>query len=204
MSVSNLLGLLCLAGVLTGCAAPRRDITLFTTAQLREHLDRLTVSGFDKIIDKYATQYGLPATYLYAIASRETNCRNILGDSENGVGLFQIDARHHPIAREFRETGQWRSDPEPLIAYGVELLAKNMRHAEQELHAFPRHVHFHVVASSYNCGTRALNIPKQTGKDSDTCTTGGNYAQDVLFRKAVFDEILSTGTKGAVMSSANE
>jgi hypothetical protein len=141
MSVSNLLGLLCLAGVLTGCAAPRRDITLFTTAQLREHLDRLTVSGFDKIIDKYATQYGLPATYLYAIASRETNCRNILGDSENGVGLFQIDARHHPIAREFRETGQWRSDPEPLIAYGVELLAKNMRHAEQELHAFPRHVH---------------------------------------------------------------
>ncbi|MGI8421586.1 MAG: hypothetical protein ACR2MU_04910, partial [Gaiellaceae bacterium] len=39
--------------------------------------------------------HGLPAGFLLAFASRETNCRNIAGDGGHGRGVFQIDDRFH-------------------------------------------------------------------------------------------------------------
>lgn len=182
---------LALAVLLAACAPSGGHIVLPPSAPLQEQLDRLASKGFDKMLDKYARWYDLPVTYLYAIASRESECRNVLGDNGNGVGLIQVDVRYHPMAREFRDSGRWVGEPEPLIAYGVALLAEGLRQARAEMPGYSRHVHLHVAASAYNCGPTAVGIARQGGRDPDVCTTGANYAHDVLTRMAIFDELLA-------------
>ena len=51
------------------------------------HLDRLCLDAERKA--------GLPHGMLLAIASRETGCRNVVGDGGHGRGVFQIDDRWH-------------------------------------------------------------------------------------------------------------
>ena len=47
------------------------------------------------------TRYGFPPCLLHAVASRETNMRNIRGDGGHGHGVFQLDDRWHQIPPGF-------------------------------------------------------------------------------------------------------
>ena len=46
-----------------------------------------------KFFKTAAERYQLPPEILLAIASRETNMRNIIGDGGHGYGIMQIDDR---------------------------------------------------------------------------------------------------------------
>src|SRR5262252_2421269 len=104
--------------------ATKKDILL--------QLHSLRHTGFDAKLENSASRNHLPATLLFAIASRETNCTNELGDyrdgAAHGVGIIQIDIQHD-IALRARDDGTWKTNPDPLIDFGAEMLAQNLSDA---------------------------------------------------------------------------
>ena len=92
------------------------------TSQLLIQLKRLRDTGFADKLEQHATDHNFPTPFFFAIASRETNCQNILGDKQNGVfhgvGIVQIDIQH-PIAKTARDNGTWKTNPDPLIEFGA-------------------------------------------------------------------------------------
>src|SRR5436309_2027570 len=91
--------------------------------ELLKQFHRLQKTGFEDRLATAAAAHGLPAPYVFAIASRETNCVNKLGDKRkgvfHGVGIMQIDIQH-PIARDARDDGSWETNPQPLINFGAQ------------------------------------------------------------------------------------
>ncbi len=133
-----------------------------TAAQLQVQLDRLKTTGFDVLLANAATANSLPIPFLFAIASRETNCRNILGDTKadgpHGVGIIQIDIQH-PIARVARDSGSWKTNPVPLIEFGAKLLAADIIQVQHNLPALTGNDVLKVAASGY----RLRNRPRHPG-----------------------------------------
>jgi hypothetical protein len=41
--------------------------------------------------------HGLPRCLLYAVGSKETNLRNVVGDGGHGHSVFQLDDRWHQV-----------------------------------------------------------------------------------------------------------
>lgn len=162
-------------------------------AELAIQLQRLRQTGFYDKLDPEAILNGFATTFFCAIASRETNCVNELGDFQggqyHGVGIVQIDIQHD-IARQARDDGTWKTDPDPLIAFGAQLLADNIAQART---AFPNGTgddQLKIAASGYNCGM-ARAIAGANAGDSDLHTTGHDYGADVMARKAIFDGLIS-------------
>jgi hypothetical protein len=81
--------------------------------QLLTQQRRLRASGFDLLLTEFGAANNLPTAFVFAIASRETNCKNILGDKRpdgfHGVGIIQIDIQH-PIALAARDSGAWQTN----------------------------------------------------------------------------------------------
>lgn len=100
---------------------------------IRTQLRRLREKGFAEKLDRAAVMHEFPAAYFFAIASRETNCKNILGDLRDGqfhgVGIIQIDIQHS-IARKARDSGSWKTNPDPLIDFGAQILQSNVSKAK--------------------------------------------------------------------------
>jgi hypothetical protein len=166
---------------------------MVTKDQLQTQLQRLRSTGFADKLSTQATAKGFPVPFFFAIASRETNCVNELGDYQNGeahgVGIIQIDIQH-PIARQARDDGSWKTNPDGLIAFGAQLLAQNIEQAKQ---AFPQYTaadQLKVAASGYNCGISNA-ISGATAGDSDRHTTGHDYGEDVISRMGIFEELLN-------------
>src|SRR5262249_37080650 len=146
-------------------------------------------TGFADKLAHHAADHQLPLPYFFAIASRETNCTNKLGDRDkhgefHGVGIVQIDIQHE-IARKARDSGSWETDPDPLIAFGANLLAKNIQRAAQAFPDFTPQQHRKIAASGYNCGIEKAILGSQNG-DSDIHTTGKDYGRDVMARMEIF------------------
>ena len=173
-----------------------------TQSEVSTELARLRSTGFQPILSQHATANGLPPSFLFAIASRETNCSNILGDFQqgkaHGVGIIQIDVQH-PLALEARDSGSWKTQPEPLIEFGAKLLAANLvqvshllvdlKSATDKFVMNGRNDLLRVVASGYNCGiSRAISAARNG--DSDPFTTGKDYGRDVIARMLLFDAVL--------------
>jgi hypothetical protein len=156
-------------------------------------LTRLRNTGFDAKLKAQADDRGFAPSYFFAIASRETNCVNELGDFQNGeahgVGIIQIDIQHE-IAKTARDSGSWQTDPDPLIAFGAQVLAANIAAAATAFPNLGDNDHLKIAASGYNCGIQRAIAAAQSG-DSDTHTTGHNYGQDVMVRKALFDQLIA-------------
>jgi hypothetical protein len=169
-------------------------MTPLTEEQAAQQLQYLAESGFQAKLSAAATAHGLPATFAYAISSRETNCRNILGDYQNGqaraVGLLQIDIQW-AIARQARDDGTWQTNPDPLIDFGVNMLAENLNAAKQRLPSLSLEQQLKVTASGYNCGIGRAIQSVLDGVDSDVHTTGGNYGADVIGRQALFADLVA-------------
>jgi hypothetical protein len=165
------------------------------TAQLQIQLDRLKATGFADMLAQSAQANNLPKTFFYAIASRETNCRNILGDVQadgaHGVGIVQIDIQH-PIAKLARDSGSWNTSPAPLVEFGAKLLAVDIDQVKHNLPNLQGNDILKVAASGYNCGiTRAIRAAGFAAGDSDIFTTGKDYGKDVIARMAIFDQLLT-------------
>ena len=164
-----------------------------TQSELRIELARLRATGFESKLAAQAAGHGLPAALLFAIASRETNCVNCLGDfaqgEAHGVGIVQIDIQH-PEARQARDDGSWRTNPDALIGLGAQLLADNLERARQEFPGLSGDEQMKIAASGYNCGMGAAIAGARAG-DSDQNTTGHDYGEDVIARMKVFEALMS-------------
>src|SRR6266700_8225698 len=126
-----------------------------TKAELSIQLRRLRQTGLAAKLEQQATAQNFPLTFFFSIASRETNCTNELGDFVNGeahgVGIIQIDIQHD-IARRARDDGSWKTNPDPLIQFGAELLARNITQAQQQFPSLTAEQQLKIAASGYNCG----------------------------------------------------
>ncbi len=168
--------------------------------ELQNELQRLRESGFDVKLTEQAQANGLSPTFLFAIASRETQCANILGDFQNGeahgVGILQIDIQH-AVARQARDDGSWKTNPDPLIAFGAQLLADNIRQVSAALPGLSGEDQLKVAASGYNTFIGTAIKDARNG-DSDVHTTGHNYGADVMARMAVFDQLTAQAAAAGV------
>jgi hypothetical protein len=164
-----------------------------TLDQLQPHLQRLRQSGFDLKLASQAGANGFAPEFFFAIASRETNCVNELGDFQSdgahGVGIVQIDIQH-PIALQARNDGTWKTNPDPLIAFGAQLLASNIHQAMSVFPGLSTDQYLKIAASGYNSGMGNA-IAGQRNGDSDQRTTHGNYGADVMARMAIFQQLAS-------------
>ena len=162
---------------------------------LLNQLHSLRHTGFFERREQAATKHGFPTAFLFAIASRETNCINELGDPRggefHGVGIIQIDIQHE-IARKARDNGTWKTNPDPLIEFGAQLLQDNIKAAGKEFPSFTEAQQLKIAASGYNGGIKNAISGAHHG-DSDVHTTGRNYGRDVMTRMAIFEELIAEG-----------
>lgn len=162
---------------------------------LLNQLHSLRHTGFDQKLQHAAEAHGLTTPFFFAIASRETNCLNILGDFQHGqfhgVGIVQIDIQH-PIALQARDSGSWKTNPDPLLDFGAQMLADNISKAKQQFPNLNAQSQLKIAASGYNCGMGNA-IKGANHGDSDMLTTGHDYGRDVMTRMAIFDELIGEG-----------
>ena len=150
---------------------------------------------------KAGRDYDWPPALLMALASRETNMRNIVGDGGHGYGLMQIDVRTAP---DFCHSGVWRN-VELGIQKGAQILDAKRTEIE---HGYGHSLHVggytflgrqvdavhltRVSVAAYNCGLWAYYCYSK-GEDPDRLSTGHNYSADVLRRMVEFTELLGEG-----------
>ena len=97
-------------------------------------------------------KYDLPEGTLLAIASRETNMRNITGDGGHGRGVFQIDDRWH--ADWLRKHGAGGPGQVPPVRdaafYAASIIAANLDAAKDA--GVPKEERMRVALAGYNAG----------------------------------------------------
>jgi hypothetical protein len=145
---------------------------------------------------------GIGAALLLAIGSRETNLRNIVGDSGHGRGWLQIDDRfHHIWLSKHRgcSSGSFiatfasalpKGRVPTLTAstlYAVDLLRGNARFALT--HGVPTAQKTRFAVAAYNAGAGGALKGFQAG-NIDLKTAHQDYSADVLQRKTVVGRFL--------------
>ena len=157
-----------------------------TKAQLKRQIDAARASKLFDHLAIAASMNDLPLAFVLAVASRETNIRNISGDGGHGRGVIQIDIRYHHIAR----ITDFRAHPEILIRYGCKMLADNIAWASRWKPGYTKKQHLKMAAAAYNCGRGGVIKALPTG-NCDARTTGKDYGADILQRMALATEILA-------------
>lgn len=151
-----------------------------------------------------AAKFGHTTADLMAIASRESNIKNIIGDNGHGYSLMQLDIRSYP---EFCKSGKWK-DAEASIFKGASALAAKrdviekvskqkrgiVKFSNGSTASFvPREMSNadlrRITIAAYNCGGAAY-YHFSKGNDPDRGTTGKDYSKDVLARSKEFQELL--------------
>ena len=132
----------------------------------------------------------LPQGLLLAIASRETGCRDVVGDGGHGRGVLQIDDREH---REWL-AAQGANAPGALppvgeaCRYAARLVVDALVFARTR-GVSPRD-RLKFALSAYDAGTERALEGYRRG-DSDLGTAGGDYGADVVERLRVVQRWLS-------------
>jgi hypothetical protein len=101
--------------------------------------------------------HGMPKLLLYAVGSRETNLRNVVGDGGHGHGVFQLDDRSHAIPPGFDR----------------DVRAQARKAAEMLEAGFRRFGDWVKSCNYYNSGSPETRH-----------TTGRDYGPDVMERQA--------------------
>lgn len=186
------------AGALLSLAIKRSVVAAWTVADLIRQFDRTEQRGWLPYFSEAAKKYNFDQDVLMAIASRETNIQNILGDGGHGHGIMQIDDRSYP---DFCNSDDWK-DPRKNILKGGEVLNSKRkdisdsvgRRNECKGNRFQGLTlsDLGLLRSSiaaYNCGCRAYYAICVYG-NPDRSTTGGDYSADVINRAEVFNRLL--------------
>jgi len=137
----------------------------------RYHLPR--IKAWYGFFDAASKDAGVPVSVLAAIACRETNVRNISGDSGHGHGVMQIDDRSHSAFTSSQAV--W--DVGQNILYAARLLASNIRDAAS--HGIDDFNSLRVAVAAYNHGPGAIHDYQVHG-NPDLNTYNGDYSRDVL------------------------
>jgi peptidoglycan hydrolase-like protein with peptidoglycan-binding domain len=149
--------------------------------QLAEQVSRSRARGWAPIMSKAEKRHDLPAGLLLAVASRETDMEDIVGDKGHGRGLFQIDDRFH--AEWLAAHGAPGPATTPRVGDAVEfaasMLESNLAFAMQN--GVPAADQVRFACSAYNAGPGGALTGQRSG-DCDRKTTGGDYGRDVLER----------------------
>jgi hypothetical protein len=141
---------------------------------------------------------GIGGELLLAIGSRESGMRNIVGDSGHGRGWLQIDDRYHQawLADHLgcKSGSWWPSFTHSALDGGycprfsdacwraISLLRTNRQFAKNR--GVPDKYLTRFAVAAYNAGaTGALRGWREHG-DFDHFTTGGDYSDDVIGRRA--------------------
>jgi hypothetical protein len=168
---------------------------------LGEQVRRAQDAGWDVLFATSEYAHGLPLGLLWAVASRETMMKDIVGDFGHGRGLMQIDDRSH---------GKWLRDHgvpglvvavspdeaakkgievnpgdlgKPPVADAIEYAGKLLdgARAEGRARGVKEEDLVKFMLSAYNAGAGGAASGYKQG-DSDLRTTGKNYGADVLKR----------------------
>jgi hypothetical protein len=150
---------------------------------------------------------GIGPRLTLAIAVRETNARNIVGDHGHGRGIVQIDDRFWTLWLKFHEgchDGSWtptfllsqqgaapagRVPTLPAaIGHLVAMLRDNLRYAAARGVDQQESLRFAVAA--YNAGP-GLAFKGWKAGDVDAFTAGGNYSADVFALMDLVDVALT-------------
>lgn len=182
-----------------------------TSAEIEAQYDYAKANGWLPTFLKCAADYDWPPEILMAIASRETNMRNIVGDGGHGYGVMQIDSRSFP---DFTHSGAWH-DPLGCIEKGCQVLESKRTEAGRGIgksltvggshfvgSPFANQVQLNRVAiAAYNCGLWAY-YNFSTGKHPvDAFTTGHDYSEDVIARAVEFAKLLELEQNAAAPSA---
>ncbi|MBA2476891.1 MAG: peptidoglycan-binding protein [Actinobacteria bacterium] len=152
-------------------------------AGIERDLRRARTAGLVDVCLSAEAVAGLPRGVLLAVASRETGCRNIVGDHGHGRGVFQIDDRFH-VDWLRRQGVLGRGRVPTLLAgarFAAQLLTGNLREGKRlGLVRDERLLGF--ALSAYNAGVSGAWAGLEQEGDSDARTTGRDYGADVLRR----------------------
>lgn len=151
--------------------------------------------------------YGFEPSLLMAIASRETNMRNIRGDYRggeyHGFGLMQVDIG---TDKAFSTTGAWK-DARKTILRGAKILDEKRSFIQRNVGKVfkvtdSKGMSYRItgkpiggmnllrcMVAAYNCGGFAY-YHFSKNRDPDYGTTGKNYGADVLSREPMFRALL--------------
>jgi soluble lytic murein transglycosylase-like protein len=155
-------------------------------SDLQAHYQHAVNNGWVPFFEAAAQQHNLPPELLMAIASRETDMRNIAGDVQQGVpqgyGIMQVDIKSNPA---FCKTWN-KDDVQGSINAGTAMLAQ-----KRDILAQSGITDIRLIAAAYNCGqNRVLDCVKaQPTQDPDQHTTYQNYGTDVVNRMQVFTKL---------------
>ena len=169
-----------------------------SNAEIKKQFERAKANGWLDFFNEAADEFDFAPETLLAIASRETNMRNILGDGGHGCGLMQIDDRSFP---DFCKSGQWK-DPRKAILKGAEVLDQKYTAIEKGMgkslkfrgkpftgKMLDEDQLLQTAIASYNSGGAAYFHMSVSG-DPDRGTTGKDYSEDVLKRERAFADLL--------------
>jgi len=174
-------------------------MTGWTEEDIRRQFQRARKNGWLQTFKNAAAKYGFPAEVLMAIASRETNMRNIVGDGGHGYGIMQIDDRSFP---EWCHSGLWK-DASAGIQKGA-LLLQSKRETIQKGQGKRLNVGgnsftgkrnlskgelLRTAVAAYNAGLWSYYDLSRTG-NPDLHTTGRNYSTDTLCRAQAFRKLI--------------
>ncbi len=142
-------------------------------------------SGLAAICARTERAAGLPECLLLAVASRETGCRDVVGDHGHGRGYFQIDDRYHRgwLARHGAAAPGLTPPPTEAAAYAAAIVESNLAYGR--LHGVRAAQLMRFALSAYNAGPFGALRGYGAG-DSDLETTGRDYGADVLERMVWF------------------
>jgi hypothetical protein len=167
----------------------------WTEKNLKSQFKLAQDNGWIAVFRKAGKDYDFPAAIVMAIASRETNMKNIIGDGGHGYGIMQIDDRSFP---DWCHSGIWKDAKAGIIkgatvldskresirlgqgkklkVGGVSFTGKSGLTAAELLQ---------TSLAAYNSGLWAYYSLSKFG-DPDRKTTGKDYSRDTLARAAVF------------------
>jgi hypothetical protein len=144
-------------------------------------LDRAVKSGLVTLCHLAEKKHALAPELMLAVASRETGCRNSVGDSGHGRGVFQIDDRfHHDWLSKHGAAAPGKVPP---LAAATELAATLLAGALDvaRRHKLRGDAAVKFAACAYNAGVGGALNGLRRG-DPDLATTGHNYGSDVVRR----------------------
>lgn len=153
-------------------------------AVLTTQLDRARNNGWLPFFTEAARRFNFPVALLVAVASRETNVRNIVGDGGHGRGIMQIDDRSFP---DFARSGR-AMDPRQNILKGAEVLSGKRQFLSRR--GVSAQLLKRASVAAYNHGEGNVLRSIRNGRDVDSGTAHNDYSADVLAREAVFAELL--------------
>jgi hypothetical protein len=166
---------------------------------LKKQLQRANKSGWIPFFEKAGKDYKFSTHILMAIASRETNMRNIMGDNGHGHGIMQIDDGSYP---DWCHSGLWK-DVNAGIQQGALVLdhkREMIRNGQGKKLTVKRTTFtgkpnltnaelLRTAIAAYNSGLWAYWGLSERG-DPDCRTTEKNYSSDVLARAAIFKKLM--------------